>query len=103
MDDNFMKKYFLDNYNDEQLKIIKKMKSSIQNSINEYVKESEVINDNEIKKKNKIKNKEIDDLINQFEEMYYLSSFMTREQIRNLVIRHNGNEEDIRIEIENMF
>ena len=96
-----MKKYFLDNYNDEELKIIQKMKTSIQNCINEFVKESGRENNNETQMKEK--NKEIDDLISQFEDMYYLSSFMTREQIRNMIIRHNLNEEDIRTEIENML
>ena len=99
MDDNFMKKYFIDNYNDEELKIIKKMKSTIQNSLNEYIKEGEIKSDDKTSKKNK----EIDDLINQFEDMYYLSSFMTREQIRNMIIMHNLNEDEITMAIESMM
>ncbi len=101
--DNFMKKYYNDNYNNEQLEKIIKMKKLLNEEYNELFDKRKKNILPYKKEKKKLQIEEIEELFNKLEDMYYLTSFMTREKVIELIIKCNGDEDKIEEEIEKIM
>ena len=98
-----MKKFFIENYNGEQLKKLNKMNKLLTDAYYDIVNKR---NENIYKSKkqsNNLKKLSIEELFNKIDEMYYLSSFINKEQILDIIIKCNGDEEKIQEEIEKII
>ena len=103
MMDKFMKKYYIDNYNSEQLEQIRKLDKLLTETYSDiFDKRKKNIFANK-KEKKKLQIEEIEEIFNKIEDMYFLTSFMTKEKIIELIIKCNGDEDKIQEEIEKIL
>ena len=103
MMDKFMKKYYIDNYNSEQLEQIKKLDKLLTETHSDiFDKRKKNIFANK-KEKKKLQIEEIEEIFNKIEDMYFLTSFLTKEKIIELIIKCNGDEDKIQEEIEKIL
>ena len=103
MMDKFMKKYYIDNYNSEQLEQIRKLDKLLNETYSDiFDKRKKNIFANK-KEKKKLQIEEIEEIFNKIEDMYFLTSFLTKEKIIELIIKCNGDEDKIQEEIEKIL
>ena len=103
MMDIYMKKYFKENYDEKQLKIILKMNKLLSDSYQEFINRKNNNEDKINEDKIKIKKKLYEELYEKLDEMYNLSSLFERDTIMNIITRNDGNEEKVMKEIEQIL
>ena len=98
-----MRKFYIENYNGEELKKINKMNKILTNAYQEIInKKKENIYINK-KQKEEIKKLTIEELFNKYDDMYNLSSFINKQKILDIIIKSNGDEDKIQEEIEKII
>ena len=94
-----MHKFYNQNYNADQLKKINKMNKLLTDAYHDIIDKR---NENAYKSKN-LKGQSIEELFNKIDDMYYLSSFINKEKILDIIIKCNGDEDKIQEEIEKII
>ena len=101
--DNYMRKFYIENYNGEELKKINKMNKILTNAYQEIINKKKENIYREKKQKEQIKKLTIEELFNKYDDMYNLSSFINKQKILDIIIKSNGDEDKIQEEIEKII
>ncbi len=102
--DKFMTKFFKENYNNEQIEKINKLdKMLTEVYIDIFNKRKNNIFEEHKNIKKKLEVDEIEDLYNKLDEMYYLSSFLSKEEIIEIILKCEGDEDKIHLELERIL
>ena len=99
--DNFMIKYYIENYDNEKLTEIIKMNKILTDSYEEFYKKRN--QHKHEKKKTKLNQEKIKEIYNKLEDMYYLSSLLSEDRIIDLIVKFDGDEDKIAEEIEKIL
>ena len=99
--DNFMIKYYIENYDNEKLTQIIKMNKILTDSYEEFYKKRS--QHKHEKKKKKLNQEKIKEIYNKLEDMYYLSSLLSEDRIIDLIVKFDGDEDKIAEEIEKIL
>ena len=94
-----MKKYYIENYDSEQLKKIMRIQKILSDSYEELFNKKNVHKF----KIEKVKKEKIDEIFNYLDLIYNLTSIMPENKIREIIEKHNGDEEKIILEIEKII
>ena len=101
--DIYMKKFYSENYNNQQLERIKKLNKILTDAYHElFIERKKIIYKNK-KEKTKLNKDEIEKIFSKFEDMYYLTSFITEEKIIEIILKCDGDEDKIQEEIEKIL
>ena len=98
-----MRKFYIENYNGEELKKINKMNKILTNAYQEIINKKKENIYREKKQKEQIKKLTIEELFNKYDDMYNLSSFINKQKILDIIIKSNGDEDKIQEEIEKII
>ena len=99
--DNFMKKYYIENYDNDKLAQIIKMNKKLTDSYEEFFnKRNEYTHEN---KKTKLNQEKIKEIYNKLENMYNLSSLLSEDKIIDLIVKFDGDEDKIIKELEKIL
>ena len=101
--DNYMKKFYKENYNVEQLKQLNKMNKLLTDAYYDILNKRNKNFYQSNKNTNNLKGQSIEELFNKIDEMYYLTSFISKEKIIDIIIKCNGDEDKIQDEIETII
>ena len=98
-----MKKFYLENYNNEQLNNIIKMNKLLNESYQDFINKKNGNFYQGKKEQEKLKNEIFEEIFNEIDDMYSLSSIISKEKIMDIIIKCNGDQEKIKLEIENII
>ena len=98
-----MRKFYIENYNGEELKKINKMNKILTNAYQEIINKKKENIYRDKKQKEQIKKLTIEELFNKYDDMYNLSSFINKQKILDIIIKSNGDEDKIQEEIEKII
>ena len=98
-----MKKFYTENYNSEQLKSIIKMNKLLDESYKDFInkKNGNLYLEKKVNEKNK--NDFFREIYKRIDDMYNLSSFISENKIMEIIIKCDGDEEKIQLEIEKII
>ena len=98
-----MKKFYLENYNNEQLNNIIKMNKLLNESYQDFINKKNGNFYQGKKEQEKLKNEIFEEIFNEIDDMYSLSSIISKEKIMEIIVKCNGDQEKIKLEIENII